>query len=323
MKRLLGVLGLVALLYGLLAVVSPNSLGSRSLSILGNQQGFFGVLTIGVGILIITGGIDLSIGSVVACSAVGFCVLMQNGVHPFLALPMVMLGGTLIGLYHGLLITRLKLQPFLVTLCSLFIFRGVARLLSKSDLGLGNVRADNPEFREPLAFLIRIFIGKGESGLAFPAELLIMLLVAVIAGVMLHFSVIGRYWYATGYNEQAARYSGIRVDRYKILAYVMCSTLAALGGIMLTLEDVGVSPASAGSLYELYAITGAVLGGCSLRGGEGTIPGMILGAAVLPLLKPLIIAKFPDAAEYAIIGMVLLVGTIADQLLRGNSGRKV
>ena len=110
-------------------------------------------------------------------------------------------------------------------------------------------------------------------------------MIAGVLALLLHGSVYGRYLFAIGYNEQAARYAGIYTDRYKIFAYVLCSTLAGLGGILFLLNYRNASPSSAGNLLELYAITGAVLGGCSLRGGEGTIPGMLLGAAVLPLLR--------------------------------------
>jgi ribose transport system permease protein len=153
-------------------------------------------------------------------------------------------------------------------------------------------------------------------------QLLLLLLLAALAGLVLHGSVYGRYLFALGYNEQAARYAGIATDRYKILAYVGCSSLAGLGGVLFLLEVRTAQPTSAGSLLELYAITGAVLGGCSLRGGEGTIPGILLGAAVLPLLQQ--ICNFSpyigSNLEYTVIGAVLLVGTIADELLKRRTG---
>jgi ribose transport system permease protein len=154
--------------------------------------------------------------------------------------------------------------------------------------------------------------------------LLVLLGIALLAAVFLHFSVYGRYLYAIGYNEQAARYAGIPTDRYKLLAYVLCSILAALGGVLHML-DVGTAQGSvAGSWYELYAITGAVLGGCSLRGGQGSVAGILLGTAVLPLLRMLVIfAGVPSHLEYTVIGLALLLGTIADELLRRQSARRV
>jgi len=143
---------------------------------------------------------------------------------------------------------------------------------------------------------------------------------------VLHRSVWGRYWYALGHNENAAKYAGIRVERNKYVVYILCSTLAALGGVLTLLDYGGVSPESIGESWELYAITGAVLGGCSLRGGDGSVLGMVLGAAVLPLLKNLIsfVGSIPWVVERmkidpiipALIGLTLLFGTIADEYFR-------
>jgi ribose transport system permease protein len=155
-----------------------------------------------------------------------------------------------------------------------------------------------------------------------PMMFLLMLGIAAMAAVLLHWSVYGRYLYAVGYNEQAARYAGIATNRYKILPYVLCSLLAALGGILSLLDLDSAQPSSTGSLYELYAITGAVLGGCSLRGGQGTVVGILLGTAVLPLLSNLcIFANIPSDMEYTVIGLALLLGTIADELLKRHGGK--
>jgi ribose transport system permease protein len=133
----------------------------------------------------------------------------------------------------------------------------------------------------------------------------------------LHRTSHGRYLFAIGANEEAARYAGIPTYRYKVLSYVICSCLAALCGVLLLLDAETVNPTSAGSLLELYAITGAVLGGCSLRGGEGTVPGMVLGAAVLPLLRGVTaFNNVPTDIEYAVIGFALLIGTIVDEMLK-------
>ena len=323
MSRILGVLILLGTLYVLLLARYPEASRADNLLNIANSTGFFGILTLGVGVVIITGGIDLSIGSVVALSAVGFVMLMRDGVSPHVATLIVLAGGVVIGLVHGLLITQLGLQPFLVTLCGLFVYRGLARLLTDRDLGLTEVLRGGPQtpahphFEGPLESLRFWLYGVSEGRLEFPAELYLMLGVALLVWYLLHGSVYGRYIYAIGHNEQAARYAGIRTTRYKIFAYVFCSLMASVGGVLYMLENRTVSPANAAQLYELYAITGAVLGGCSLRGGEGTVLGILLGAAVMPVLRNLIIfAAIPDAAEYAIIGMALLLGTIADQFFR-------
>lgn len=335
MKRILGVVTLLATMYVLLFLSDfENASKWDNLKDVLNQQAFFAILTLGVGIVIITGGIDLSIGSVVGLSAVGFGVLMRQGVPPIAAFLLVLLGGVLIGLNHGLWITRFKLQPFLVTLCGLFIYRGLARMISPGrPVGLQEFRDPHP-FAGQLEFLRQILVGKNmKSVFGFPMQTIVLVVIAIVVAVILHGSVYGRYWYAIGHNEQAARYAGINTNRHKISVYVLCSFLASLGGMLTVLDYSSATPETTGETWELYAITGAVLGGCSLRGGEGTVIGMILGAAVLPLLKNLIsfvgastvvgdYIKNIDTVIPVVIGLTLLLGTLADQFFRRGEQRK-
>jgi ribose transport system permease protein len=313
MARLIGILVIVLVLYAMLVGAFPSARSAENHVDLARRLGFYGVLTLGVGTLIITGGIDLSIGSLVGLAAIAFGMLLERQVSPWLAAAAVLAAAPVVGLIHGLLVTQLGLQPFLVTLCGLFVYRGVAKWLSKTTVGLAV--AAPAEYREGVLQLVDVLV-KGRT-LGLPNILLWMLLLAAALTFLLHFSVYGRYLYATGANEQAARYAGIPTDRYKILAYVICSTCAGLGGVMFLPLYNSANPASAGELRELYAITGAVLGGCVLRGGEGTIPGMLLGAAVLPLLNKL--CNFSDYIgsdlEYAVIGVALLLGTIVNELI--------
>ena len=150
----------------------------------------------------------------------------------------------------------------------------------------------------------------------------ILFVLAAAAAVFLNLSVYGRYLLALGRNEQAARYSGVAVDRYKVLAYVLCSSLAAFFGV-LSLMDLGTSqPSQTGSFLELYAIAGAVLGGCSLRGGEGSVLGIIIGTAILWILPNFTnMWGVPKTLEYTVIGGALLVGAILDELLRRRAAR--
>jgi ribose transport system permease protein len=343
MNRLLGILTMVVLLYAVLLASDFERAGS-----LDNQKnllrrtGFFGILTIGAGVLIVSGGIDLSIGSVVGLAAVSTGLLLEKRVPPGVAVAGVLAGSIVIGLFHGFLVTRLRLQPFIVTLCGLFIYRGLAQLApvlnfpalgarllsivtfglvespapvlvgSSRDVGIGG----RPDLRD-----LR-FLAAGEV-YGVPMMFVVLLVVAAAVGVLLHKSVYGRYLYAVGYNEQAALYAGIRTGRYKVLAYVLCSVLAGLGGILLLLDLETAQPSAAGSWYELYAITGAVLGGCSLRGGQGTVAGMVLGTAVLPLLRNLCnFARIPSDLEYTVIGVALLLGTITDEMLKRRAAAR-
>lgn len=318
MKRIVGVVGLLLILYGV--ILFRHDADADSLSIVANRQGFYGIITIGAALLIITGGIDLSIGSVVAFSAVLFSHLMTKGVHPYLALPIVVVVGALIGLINGLLVTRLKLQAFLVTLCGMFVYRGLARQLAGA-FGLSRVTEAQKDFAGPIENLRYFLIGKSPDGaLVFPVQFVIMLVIAAVVAFFLHRTARGRHWYAIGYNEQAAKYAGVNVNRQKVIVYVICSALASLAGPLHLLDYSSLKADEAGNSFELQAITGAVLGGCSLRGGEGTVPGMVLGAMVVPLLNNLINREgFDNDVIPLIIGLTLLLGTIVDEFVRRRS----
>lgn len=338
MNRLLGILVINLAVLSVLVTSDPGARSIGNFQNLGKRLGAYGVFTIGAGILIVAGGIDLSIGSVIGLSAVALALLIEQGVSAPMAIAIVLLMATGIGFLHGMLVTKGRLQPFVVTLCGLFIYRGIAQLItslnfknlwsnvrgmaweqpvlvgSSRDVGIGQHLAD-------LSFYVDVATG---TTFGIPNILFVLLVVAGAATILLHFSVYGRYLYAVGYNEQAARYAGIATDRYKIMAYVICSFLAGLGGVLHMFDVQTAQPSAAGSFYELYAIAGAVLGGCSLRGGQGTVPGMILGTAVLPLLRNLIIfAGVPTVFENTVIGMALLVGTVADELLKRRTAKKV
>jgi ribose transport system permease protein len=424
MNRLLGVLAMVAVLYGALMYAGENARSPDNQQTLARFLGFYGVLTLGAGVLILSGGIDLSLGSVVGLGAVCFAKLLLWRFPPEQAALIVVAGGAVIGLCHGLLVTKLKLQPFLVTLCGLFIYRGLARWIARqasmgTNVEIDDLIADDPGLRDrldadpdlytrlsdqlellnlktetlrrrmvsgtplpvPNQFLLLLLVGVlivvlqgtafarrrrgwalalsgllllGWAGVWYwsgldtlhrpmtwptpatvadlyrqtrwglPNQFLLLLGIAVVVGAALHFTRYGRYLYAIGANEEAARYAGVATDRHKIGAYVLCSALGGLGSVLFILDNRTVNPTSAGSLLELYAITGAVLGGCSLRGGEGSAVGMLLGAAMLPLLRQLCsFTKVADVMEYVVIGLALLLGTIADELIRRGQVRRL
>jgi ribose transport system permease protein len=320
MTRILGVLGLLIVLYAALFESNPGASSTRSLKSLANDQGRYGVVTIGAALVIITGGIDLSVGSMVGCGAILFGSLMRDGTHPYLAVVIVLAFGAAAGLMNGLLITRLKLQPFLVTLCGLFIFRGIARLMT-GVVNISDVTESHPEFAASLDSLTFVLVGKDEKGvLVYPAMFMWFLILTGVVGFFLHRTAYGRYWYAIGYNEQAARYAGVNVNRNRASVYVLCSLFAALGGILLFLDSSTIQADTAGAGDELKAILGAVLGGCSLRGGEGTAIGVILGAMVLPVIERVVTFQgLGNNVIPVVIGLTLLLGTIVDELIRRRS----
>jgi ribose transport system permease protein len=321
MSRLAGIFLFVVLLYGGLMATGEDARKPSSQRTIAKRLGYYGVLTVGVGVLIVSGGIDLSIGSVVGLGSVLFGLMLERGTPPWQAALLVLAVSAVIGLFHGVLVTSLGLQPFLVTLCGLFIYRGLARCLTQTSVGLGVDVAD-PAFQAEVRWFRALLTG---DGLLVPHQLVILALIAVVLGVFLHATVHGRYLFAIGANEEAARYAGIPTARYKVLAYVICSTLAGLASILEILDARGAEASNAGNLQELYAITGAVLGGCSLRGGEGNILGMVLGTAVIPLLRLLCtfaIEELANELEYVVIGVALLLGTITDEMLKRRAARR-
>ena len=229
---------------------------------------------------------------------------------PF-ALLLVLGAGLALGMCHGLLVTKLKLQPFVVTLCGLLFYRGISRWsVDDQTVGMGN------EYDASLAPLASgKFVLWGEFGIPYP--FFILVIVAILAAIFLNRTIYGRYMLALGRNEEAARFSGINTDRMTIVAYIICTGLAALGGILFAIDSNSVAPSSFGNFFELYAIAAAVLGGCSLRGGEGGILGVVIGTAVMQTLYNLIVLlKISDTLEFAIIGMVILLGVIADEVIK-------
>ncbi|HEV8377385.1 MAG TPA: hypothetical protein VGP99_00930 [Tepidisphaeraceae bacterium] len=523
MKKIFGILGLLVFVCLVTGLLNPERfLSEYNIGNLVRRSSLFAIFSIGVAFVIITGGIDLSIGSVVALVGCLLPWLLMHEKWPVSRAIIVVITISLaIGLFHGLLITKLRLQPFVVTLCGLLLYRGIARGITRDQTqGFGNLFKDlnylasgkpfsltwfiagvgvilivwallprrerervmpravvviigiiltligtapmwwrfapdttsvDPDVFLQMPFwrrgiielraaeaeeipalllywlgliacaagfiwfsvlsvraarrtvvalaaaviccLLGYFICKSAvrawpqavdamlqlpkmwvvlrlcAGLAIagggviwfastslramgpslqapmflaiaggvmcllgftpvpqllvPMPLLITLGLGILAAILLNNTIWGRYLLALGRNEQAARYSGINTHSMIILAYVICSLLAGLGGMLFVLDVNSAQPADFGNFYELYAIAAAVLGGCSLRGGEGTIAGVIIGAAVMQILKNSInLLDFPTQLEYAIIGAVLLIGVTADELTKRVAARR-
>jgi len=318
MKRTLGIFTLLLVVYLATWVMSDLLTGRQSFLSAFNQENLlrrtalFGIIGVGVAFVIITGGIDLSIGSVVCLIGVGFPWLAVQMDQPlWLALLLALVVSLLIGLTHGILITKMKLQPFVVTLCGLLIYRGITR---------GFTNDQTAGFQSELKGLR--WLANGEipitESFGLPVPCLILALVAALAGLFLNRTIYGRYLLALGNNEEAARFSGINTDRMTILAYVICSLLAGLGGLLFVLDTNSAQPVDFGNFYELFAIAAAVLGGCSLRGGSGTIIGVIIGTALIQLLRNMItlVDEIPQNIEFAVIGFVILAGAIGDEVAK-------
>ncbi len=223
-----------------------------------------------------------------------------------------------LGALHGILVTVLRLQPFVVTLCGLLIYRGWSRWLSDDQsVGFGNEYADSLSWFSIGKFPITLPTGGDGTLVNIPYAFFVLVLIATLAIILLNLTIWGRYILALGRNEEAARFSGINTGRMKLLAFSICGLLAGVCGVLFAIEAGSISPSNAGSYFELYAIAAAVLGGCSLRGGEGSILGVIIGTALMQTLNNMIILlEIPDTIELVVLGGVILLGVIADELVR-------
>ena len=315
LKKELGLFLLILVIGAITAAINPQFISQVNLMNLANQIGLFGLFALGEGLVIITGGIDLSVGSMFALLGVIFLDLLVNYDLGWpLALLITVAGGVIMGSIHGTLVTRLKMQPFVVTLCGLLLYRGIARwYTADSTIGFGYGSG-----YENLEWLM--------SGRSFnvPHTFIFLIVVAVIMAVVLHKSVFGRYLFAVGKNEEAARFSGIPTERVITMAYVLAGLLSGLSAVFFVFYTQSVSPSAHGNFYELYAIAAAVLGGCSLRGGEGSIIGIVLGTVLLQVLQNLVnMLGIPSSLNFAVMGTVILLGVIADQQLQKRRQRNI
>ena len=311
MRKELGIFVLLVVLCIVVAILNPRFLAGANLQNMARLIGMYGIFSIGIGMVIITGGIDLSVGSVFALLGVLLSIMLTEWHVPgALAVIAVIAVSAGLGLMNGLLITRLLLPPFIVTLCGLLFYRGLARFIANDETkGFGSA--------EGFETLRNLATG---SVFQIPMPFILLIIISAIMWVVLHRSVYGRYLYAVGRNEEAARYSGIRSRMIVASAYVLSGLLAGIAGVLLAFYTNSISPSSHGNFYELYGIAAAVLGGCSLRGGEGSVIGILLGTALLQVLQNLVnLLGIPSSLNFAVMGAVILIGVMADQLLRRRS----
>ncbi len=314
MKKELGIFVLLVVLCIVVALINPNFLLPINLQNLARQIGAFGIFSIGLGLVIITGGIELSVGSMMGLLGVLLSMMLtQWNFGVALALLACIGIAMLLDLGHGLLITRLNMQPFIVTLCGLLFYRGLARFVSNDETkGFGTAPG--------LDFLR--FLANGNL-LGIPMPFVLLIVIAAITWVVLHRSVYGRYLFATGRNPEAARYAGINTKGIITLSYVVCGALTAISGIIFAFYTNSVSPANHGNAYELYGIAAAVLGGCSLRGGEGSVIGIVIGTALLQVLRNLVnLLEIPSSLDFAVMGAVILIGVMADQIFTERRNKR-
>ncbi|HVP17608.1 MAG TPA: ABC transporter permease [Spirochaetia bacterium] len=322
MRRIAGIAALLVLVMLLTTIIDISFVNPFNITNIMRWTGLFGILSLGEAFPIMTGGIDLSVGSIVGLVGALSAYFIRMQQWPIAAVLVLCLAlSLLMGYFHGVLVTKIKMQPFVVTLCGLFIYRGLARFFMQDiTQGYGN------------GFLGLKFLAHGRlpsalwpqgaaprflADWSLPMPFLIIVVVGIILAVFLNRSVYGRYILALGRNEAAARFSGINTDRMTIISYMISSTCAGLAGILFSLDLNTVQPSTAGNMYELYAIAGCVVGGVSLKGGEGNILGVIIGTAIVRVLYNAInILGIATTLEFAVVGTVILVGVGADEVIK-------
>jgi ribose transport system permease protein len=314
MKKELGIFILLVILCAVTGFKNPLFFSRINLVNNANLIGLFGIFSIGAGIVIITSGIDLSVGSMIALNGMLSVIALTQWHLPWplavlfaLAVPMAL------GLAHGVFITQFKIQPFIVTLCGLLIYRGVARFIS-NDMTKGFGDANGYQTLQQWA---------NGTLWGLPMPFVYLIIIAVIMWIVLHRSVYGRYLFAVGRNEEAARFSGVNTRLVIGSAYVLAALLTAISGILFAFYTNDVSPSTQGNFYELYGIAAAVLGGCSLRGGEGSILGILIGTTLLLVLQNLVnLLNIPSSLNFAVMGGVVLLGVLADELIQKARRKK-
>jgi ribose transport system permease protein len=308
-QRLLA-LGALVILIIFFAIASPFFLTWNNFVGIFLATSVVGILAMGVTFVIITAGIDLSIGTVMTFSAVMTAVFITNLGLPWpIGVVGGVLAGALMGTANGVLVARVGLPPFIATLGMLNVARGLALVISE----LRPIYfPDQPEFNEAFMGSLTESVGLPDV----PNLVWVFLAVAVINGFILSRTVLGRYIFAIGSNEEATRLSGVRTMRYKASAYIISGTMAGVAGVVLAARLNSAQPA-VGFGYELEAIAAAVIGGTSLAGGEGSIFGTIIGAFLISVLtNGLRLLDVPQEWQIVITGCIVLLAVYLDILRR-------
>lgn len=297
--RELNILSVLILVGIAISIFSPYFLTTNNLMGVFRSFSLVGIMSIGMMLVIITGGIDLSVGSVMGLSSLMTALAFQHGWGPLPAILAGLCAGLIVGAFNGFLITWIQLPPFIATLGTLSIGRGLMYIITKGV----PVTPDVPD-----SFT---FIGQGYLGFV-PIPVVIMLLLTVCFSILMRRTRFGRHVYATGGNEVAARLSGVRTHRVKFTVYALSGLIAALAGVVSFSRFVSAEPAS-GFGAELDVIAAAAIGGASLSGGVGSVEGAIIGAALAGIItNGVVLLNIDTYAQQAITGCVILIAVSID-----------
>ncbi|GGJ27912.1 ribose ABC transporter permease RbsC [Paenibacillus hunanensis] len=299
-QKLGPLLGFIILVI-IVSILNPAFLEPLNILNLLRQVAINALIAFGMTFVILTGGIDLSVGSILALSSAFVANLMLSGMDPVLAIIIGCLAGGVMGMINGLMITKGKMAPFIATLATMTVFRGLTLVYTGGNpiTGLG----------DSMAFQL---FGRGYF-LGIPVPAITMMIAFAILWVILHKTAFGRKTYAIGGNEKASIVSGIKVTRVKIMIYSLAGMLAALSGAILTSRLNSAQP-TAGTSYELDAIAAVVLGGTSLSGGRGRIVGTLIGALIIATLNNgLNLLGVSSFYQMVVKGVVIVIAVLIDR----------
>ncbi|MCD2491640.1 ABC transporter permease [Lacrimispora sp. NSJ-141] len=275
----------------------------------------YATLACGISFVLIIGGAELSAGSVVGVSGAVFCVSLRAGIPAFACILITLACGMLCGLFNGFLVTKMHLIPFIATLGTQYIFRGATYIISNgSSISVREVASEGD-------LPVLKFIGSGKI-LGIPMLVYIMVICAIILSIVLSKTVLGRKIFATGSNVEAARLSGINTDKITTIAYMFSGGMAGLAGVMLTTRLLSAQP-TAGMSFELEGIAASVIGGVSMMGGQGTIPGAVMGAFIVGIMRNgLNLMGVNTFWQQIITGVIIIVAVWADIMRRRREASK-
>ena len=287
----------------------PTFLKSENLLNIANQIAVIAIIAIGMTMVIITGGIDLSVGSLIAFSAVVATRIIRDVGGGVSAGTGFMIGACLIAIlacgavggFSGMMITRFAVPPFIVTLAMMLVGSGLAYILA----------AGQSIYQIPDSF---VWLGRGADLLGLPNAVVLMVLLYIAAHILMSRTTLGRYIYAVGGNREAARLSGVPVQRVILFAYISCALLAALGGVVqASLFKSG--SATYGNMYELYVIAAVVVGGTSINGGEGKMFGTLIGAFIIAVIQNgMNLMNVESYTQKVVLGFVILGAVLLDKI---------
>ncbi|RKX77436.1 MAG: ABC transporter permease [Spirochaetes bacterium] len=316
MQKFLAPAALV-ILYIFFGIFGRNFFSFTSLVNILDASYYIGFIAIGVTFVIITGGIDLSVGTVMMCAAIiGGTAYKSWGWPMWLSLILILIVATAFGYFNGIMVSRLKLPPFIATLGTMMISMGVGSIIS-------NVRsATFPIRSEPDGWFKSIFKYLGDDGLTIPTGFIVLIITAIIAYLILTKTKMGRYIFAVGSNKEAARLSGVDVQKWEMMAYVISGLTAGIGAIAFAAVYTTVMPAQ-GQGFELYAIAGAVIGGTSLSGGVGSVFGTLIGVYIMSTLRVGLPSMDLQAHYQTFFTGVVVIGAVLLDLYRNKRASEV